>query len=85
MANPPKLYEVPRDARRVLCRECEAPMVYVPGKKPGSKLPLSVSSPLVVRGTDGSVIMAPSHFTDCTNPSRFSKRSATPPETKGSP
>lgn len=71
----PPLYPVPVGARRIPCRECGAAMVFAPGTKPGSKIPLSVESPWAEHDGRGWVVRAPSHFTDCTKPARFSRSS----------
>jgi len=68
-----KLYQVPKDGQRVPCRECGMPMVFVPGVKPGSKVLLSIDHPQAMRDITGAAVMAPSHYTDCTKPARFSR------------
>ena len=74
---PPTLYEVPLDAMPRVCGEggCKARIVFIRSPKAYSKhIPLSIDSPLAVRSHAGVVMRAPSHFTDCTNPDRFSRR-----------
>jgi len=71
---PPVLYAVQAGARRSACRECGAAMAFVPGKKAGSYVPLSLDSPFAERDEQGKVVAAASHYTDCPNPKRFSKR-----------
>jgi hypothetical protein len=71
----PQLWDVPPGAPIQQCRACSARIQFTPGKSQTSRIPASIDSPFAVWAPDGSrCLRAPSHFTDCTDPGRFSRR-----------
>lgn len=70
------LYVVPASGEIKLCLECGRRIQYIPSPKtPGKWIPLSLDAAVMQPTPAGvEVRVAPSHFTDCTNPKRFSKK-----------
>ena len=70
----PTLYDVPIAGAVKACEACNARIIFTRSPKAYSKfIPLSIDSPHAVRSPAGVVMRAPSHYTDCTEPGRFSR------------
>ena len=69
----PQLWVVPQGTPIRRCEECNARICFVPGKNPGKRIPVSIDSEFAELDVLGAV-HGPSHFTDCPNPKRFSRK-----------
>ena len=73
---PAPLYPVPQSGDITLCKECGKRIQFIPSPKTAGKwIPLSLDAAVNAPQADRTEKrMAPSHYTDCPNPRRFSKR-----------
>jgi len=69
-----RLYQIPAGTRESFCAlgVCGKKIAFVPGVKPGSRVPVSLEHPDAERKA-GVVVAAPSHFLDCAGANQFSK------------
>jgi len=70
-----RLYDLPDGYRKSVCAflGCGKPITFVPGKHPGSRVPVSLTHP-DAKIVNGKVVAAPNHLPECPGANPFGRR-----------